>query len=145
MSVRILVVDDDPTIRMLVGRLLRKQSGWEPCGEASNGAEAIEKVEELSPDVVVMDLGMPIMTGLQAARTIAHNHPRLPMLMMSVQEVSNALAFEARMGGSRVPELSARPDVPAEAQIKVLFEHFAQWLHLRHAEAGCFIARVDRA
>ncbi|PYV53666.1 MAG: hypothetical protein DMG91_16510 [Acidobacteria bacterium] len=69
MSVRILVVDDDPTIRMLVGRLLRKQSGWEPCGEASNGAEAIEKVEELSPDVVVMDLGMPIMTGLQAART----------------------------------------------------------------------------
>ena len=56
-----------------------------------------------------------------------------------------ALAFEARMGGSRVPELSARPDVPAEAQIKVLFEHFAQWLHLRHAEAGCFIARVDRA
>jgi DNA-binding NarL/FixJ family response regulator len=101
MSVRILVVDDDPTIRMLVGRLLRKQSGWEPCGEASNGAEAIEKVEELSPDVVVMDLGMPIMTGRQAARTIAHNHPRLPMLMMSVQEVSNALAFEARHAGYR--------------------------------------------
>jgi len=55
-----------------------------------------------------------------------------------------ALAFEARVNGSRVPELSARTDVSAEAQIKVLFEHFAQWLHLRHAEAGCFIARVDR-
>jgi hypothetical protein len=54
------------------------------------------------------------------------------------------LAFEARASGSRVPELSVRTDVPAEAQIKVLFEHFAQWLHLRHAEAGCYIARVDR-
>jgi len=57
---------------------------------------------------------------------------------------SVALAFEARTGGSRVPELSARADVPAEAQIRVLFEHFAQWLHLRHAEAGCYIARIDR-
>jgi hypothetical protein len=55
-----------------------------------------------------------------------------------------ALAFEARTGGSRVPELSARTDIPAEAQIRVLFEHFAQWLHLRHAEAGCYIARIDR-
>ena len=101
MSVRILIVDDDPTIRMLVARVLRKQSDWEPCGEASNGAEAIQKVEELSPDVVIMDLGMPVMTGLQAARSIALNHPRLPMLMMSVQEVSNTLADEARHAGYR--------------------------------------------
>jgi hypothetical protein len=55
------------------------------------------------------------------------------------------LAFEARDAGSRVSELSVR-DIPAEAQIKVLFDdHHAQWLHLRHAEAGCFIARIDRA
>ena len=101
MPVRILIVDDDPTIRMLVARLLRRQSGWEPCGEASNGAEAIKQVEELSPDVVVMDLGMPVMTGLQAARTIAQSHPRLPMLMMSVQDVSNTLANEARNAGYR--------------------------------------------
>lgn len=101
MGVRILVVDDDPTIRMLVARVLRKHTGWEPCGEASNGAEAITKVEELSPDIVIMDLGMPVMTGLQAARTIAQNHPRLPMLMMSVQEMSNTLADEARHAGYR--------------------------------------------
>lgn len=56
------------------------------------------------------------------------------------------LAFEARLSGSRVSELSRRDDVPAEAQMQVLFEeHAADWLHLRHAEAGCFIARVDRA
>jgi hypothetical protein len=56
------------------------------------------------------------------------------------------LAFEARASGSRVSELSVRADVPAEAQISVLFsEYAAAWLHVRHAEAGCFIARVDRA
>ena len=56
------------------------------------------------------------------------------------------LAFEARLAGSRVSELSSRADVSAESQMKVLFEeHAAQWLHVRHAEAGCFIARVDRA
>ncbi len=56
------------------------------------------------------------------------------------------LAFEARASGSRVIELSARRDVPAEAQMSVLFEElFAEWLHVRHAEAGCYIARVERA
>jgi len=58
---------------------------------------------------------------------------------------SLALAFEARASGSRVTELSVG-EVSAEVQIKVLFEeHQAQWLHLRHAEAGCYIARIDRA
>jgi two-component system response regulator AlgR len=67
MPTRILIADDDPTIRLLLRRLLEKQPDWLVCGDASNGAEAIEKVEQLDPDVVVMDLGMPVMTGLQAA------------------------------------------------------------------------------
>lgn len=56
------------------------------------------------------------------------------------------LAFEARLPGSRIVGLSARADLPAEAQMESLFhEYAAAWLHVRHAEAGCFIARVDRA
>jgi DNA-binding NarL/FixJ family response regulator len=101
MPTRILIADDDPTIRLLLRRLLEKQPDWQVCGDASNGAEAIEKVEQLEPDVVVMDLGMPIMTGLQAAPEIAKAHPRLPMLLISVQEVSNQLAWEARNAGYR--------------------------------------------
>ena len=55
------------------------------------------------------------------------------------------LAFEARTSGSRVSGISARADVSAEAQIRVLFEEYdSRWLQVRHAEAGCFIARVDR-
>jgi hypothetical protein len=56
------------------------------------------------------------------------------------------LAFEARASGSRVLELSARHELSAEAQLAVLFDElFAQWVHVRHAEAGCYIARIDRA
>ena len=98
---RILIADDDPTIRLLLRRLLEKQVDWEVCGEASNGVEAIEQVEQLDPDVVVMDLSMPVMTGMQAAPEIVKAHPRMPMLLISVQEVSKQLAWEARKVGFR--------------------------------------------
>ena len=101
MPTRILIADDDATIRLLLRRLLEKQPDWQVCGEASNGAEAIDRVEQLDPDVVVMDLGMPVMTGLQAAPEIVKAHPRLPMLLISVQEVSVQLAREARNAGYR--------------------------------------------
>jgi DNA-binding NarL/FixJ family response regulator len=101
MSTRILIADDDATIRLLLRRLLEKQPDWQVCGEAGNGVEAIEGVEQFEPDVVVMDLAMPVMTGLQAAPEIAKAHPRLPMLLISVQEVSKQLAWEAHNAGYR--------------------------------------------
>lgn len=101
MSTRILIADDDPIIRLLLRRLLEKQPDWHVCGEASNGVEAIEGVEQFAPDVVVMDLAMPVMTGLQAGPVIAKAHPELPMLLISVQEVSKQLAYEACNAGYR--------------------------------------------
>lgn len=101
MPTRILLADDDATIRLLLRRLLEQRTDWQVCGDASTGVEAIEKVEQLQPDVVVMDLGMPVMTGLQAAPAIAKAHPQLPMLLISVQEVSRQLAREARNAGYR--------------------------------------------
>jgi DNA-binding NarL/FixJ family response regulator len=99
--IRILIADDDPTIRMLLRRLLERQQDWQVCGEASNGVEAIEGVEQLAPDIVVMDLAMPVMNGLQAAPEIVKAHPKLPMLLISVQEVSRELASEACNAGYR--------------------------------------------
>src|SRR6202162_1915416 len=66
MATRILIADDDATIRMLLRRLLERQPDWQVCGDAANGVEAIEKVEQLQPDVLVMDLSMAVLTGLQA-------------------------------------------------------------------------------
>ena len=101
MSIRILIADDDPNIRLLLRRLLERQQDWHVCGEASNGVEAIEGVEQFAPDIVVMDLAMPVMNGLQAAPEIMKTHPQLPMLLISVQEVSKQLAWEARNAGYR--------------------------------------------
>ncbi len=101
MAIRILIADDDSTIRMLLRRLLEEHSDWRVCSEAVNGVEAIEKVERFAPDLAILDLGMPIMNGVQAAREISKSKPQLPLLLISVQEVSRQLAEAARGAGFR--------------------------------------------
>jgi CheY-like chemotaxis protein len=98
-AVRILIADDDSTIRNLLRRLLERNSDWQVCGEAVNGLEAVEKTELFTPDLAILDLGMPIMNGVDAAREILKAHPRLPMLLISVQELSAQLAEAARDAG----------------------------------------------
>ena len=69
MSARILIVDDHEVIRQGVrSMLLRARPEWEICGEATDGKQAIEAVQRLKPDVVILDVTMPTMSGLQAAR-----------------------------------------------------------------------------
>jgi DNA-binding NarL/FixJ family response regulator len=70
MAIRILLVDDHPVVRKGLRTLLEEQAGWEVVGEASDGVEALEKVESLRPDVVVLDVTMPRMSGLEACRLI---------------------------------------------------------------------------
>lgn len=99
MSVRILIADDDSPIRRLLRRLIEEHANWEVCGEAINGSDAVTKTDELSPDLVVMDLAMPQMNGLQAAREISKSSPAMPMLLLTVQQVSAELVQEARNAG----------------------------------------------
>ena len=99
MAVRILIADDDSTIRNLLRRLLERNSDWQVCGEAVKGVEAVEKTELFTPDLAILDLGMPVMNGVGAAREIAKTHPQLPMLLISVQELSPQLADAARDAG----------------------------------------------
>jgi DNA-binding NarL/FixJ family response regulator len=101
MPIRILIADDDSTIRMLLRRLLESHSEWQVCAEAVNGIEAIEKVGQCTPDLAILDLGMPLMNGIQAASEISKTNPQLPMLLMSVQQVSNQLVEAARSAGFR--------------------------------------------
>jgi DNA-binding NarL/FixJ family response regulator len=98
MATRILIADDDASLRQLLRRILEEHPGWQVCGEAINGRDAVAKVKELVPDVVVMDLAMPQMNGFEAAREISKaDHIR--MLLLTVQEVSAELAREARKAG----------------------------------------------
>jgi DNA-binding NarL/FixJ family response regulator len=63
-------VDDSPVVRNTLRQTLERQRGWEVCGEAADGREAIEKAQQLKPDLVVLDLSMPVMNGLEAAREL---------------------------------------------------------------------------
>jgi DNA-binding NarL/FixJ family response regulator len=99
MPIRILIADDDPPIRRLLRRLIEEHTDWQVCGEAANGVEAVVKTEELAPNLIVMDLAMPQMNGLQAAREISKTAPGLPMLLLTVQQVSNELVHEAKNAG----------------------------------------------
>lgn len=99
MSIRILIADDDVAIRGLLRRLLEGHTDWSVCGEATNGQEAVQQAEKLKPDVAVLDLAMPCMNGLEAAREISNIRPPAALLLLTVQEVSSQLVREARAAG----------------------------------------------
>ena len=79
----ILIVDDSPTIRKTLRQTLEREDAWEVCGEAADGREAIERAQLLNPDVVVLDLSMPVMNGLEAARELKRTSPSLPLVMFT--------------------------------------------------------------
>ena len=83
MSKHILIVDDSALLRRIIRETLEQQNGWEVSGEAANGREAIEKAQELRPDLIVLDLAMPVMNGLEAARALKRLLPRVPVLMFT--------------------------------------------------------------
>lgn len=99
MAVRILIADDDVSIRRLLRRLIENHEGWSVCADARDGREAISKASQLSPDVIVLDLAMPQMNGFQAAREIVRDRPDTPLLLLTVQQASRELTREAQHAG----------------------------------------------
>jgi two-component system nitrate/nitrite response regulator NarL len=98
--VRVLVADDHEVMRMGIRSLLQFRSGWSVCAEASNGQEAVEKARQFHPDVVVMDITMPVMNGLEAAREIARAQPQIPVILFSLH-VSDDLYQHLQLDGIR--------------------------------------------
>jgi DNA-binding NarL/FixJ family response regulator len=97
MAFRILVADDHEVVRRGLCALLRGQPDWEVCGEAGNGREAVEQAMKLKPEVVILDIGMPNLNGLEATRQILKDNPRIKVLILTlhdsdqvVQQVLNA-------------------------------------------------------
>jgi DNA-binding NarL/FixJ family response regulator len=82
-SISILIADDNTLIRNGLCNLFGGEEDFDVCGQASNGREAVEKAQELQPDVIVLDLAMPVMNGLDAARVIKRIMPRVPVVMFS--------------------------------------------------------------
>lgn len=86
MPVRILIADDHDVVREGVRAILRKRPDWEICGEAANGQEALAQAEALRPDVIILDITMPIMSGLDVARKIVYTTPKSRVLMFTMHD-----------------------------------------------------------
>ncbi len=97
---RILVVDDNASVRRYLRSILEQQRGWRVCDEARNGQEAVERFRQVHPDVVVLDFQMPYMNGLDAARAIAQLSPKTPILMVTLY-LTKQLSEEAQRAGVR--------------------------------------------
>ena len=96
---RILVADDNESIRTVLREILQSESGWEVCGEAKNGEEAIRQARELSPDIILMDIMMPKRDGIDATREIGRSAPDTRVLIMTLYEFPE-LCREARNVGA---------------------------------------------
>jgi DNA-binding NarL/FixJ family response regulator len=101
MPVRVLIVDDHEIVREGISQLIaRSRPEWLICGQASNGEQAIELVQTLTPDVVILDISMPKVNGLQVASKIAAMQLRCRVLMFTMHE-SERLARDVRAAGAQ--------------------------------------------
>ncbi|MBI2854541.1 MAG: response regulator transcription factor [Chloroflexi bacterium] len=98
--IRVLVVDDHAMVREGICLLLRGFEDIEVIGEAADGAQAIDQVERLKPDIVLMDITMPAMSGLEATQTIKERHPDIQVLALTVHESSEYLRRALSLGAS---------------------------------------------
>jgi CheY-like chemotaxis protein len=81
---RILVADDNPHLRKALCRLFQDHAYLEICAEAVNGREAVEKAVQLKPDLIILDLSMPVMNGLEAARILHQLMPQVPKILFTL-------------------------------------------------------------
>ena len=99
-TLRIFLADDHEVVRNGIRSVLTTQPGWEICGEASNGREAVEKVAALKPNIVVIDIGMPELNGLEATRQIIKADEMAKVLVLTVHE-SHQVVREVLDAGAR--------------------------------------------
>jgi len=97
---RILVVDDNVLVRRGVIEILASRKNWEVCAEAQDGEEAIQKVQEFRPDVILLDISMPGMNGLEVARAIRHKFADAKILIMSQHDPSSLLPSAIQAGAN---------------------------------------------
>ena len=121
-TLRILIADDHDLMRRGVKALLQSHAGWEVCGEAHTGREAVAKSEELKPDVVILDISMPELNGVEAARRIRKASPNAEVLILSVH-YSDQLIREILDAGVRGYMVKSDSDRDLLIAVETLASH----------------------
>jgi len=122
MALRILVADDHHVVRTGLRRLLESKDGWQVCAEAANGREAALKAGELKPDVAVLDIGMPLLNGVEATRQIRKLSPKTEVLILTMHD-SEELIQEVLAAGARGYILKDDADRNLLAAVDALRRH----------------------
>lgn len=99
MPYTVLIADDSPCIREALCNVFEREEDFDVCGEAENGREAVQKAQELHPDLILLDLSMPVMNGLDATRVLKQMMPTVPVIMFSAYRGSST-EKEARTAGA---------------------------------------------
>lgn len=118
----ILIVDDHAIVRRGIRALLESQPGWEVVGEATTGREALELAKRLQPDIVIMDLSLPELNGLEATRLILKEAPRSEVLVLTMHH-SEELARNVLQAGARGYVLKSDADENLIAAVESLRQH----------------------
>ncbi|MCA1056547.1 response regulator transcription factor [Rossellomorea aquimaris] len=107
MTIRILIADDHHVVRRGLVFFLKTQKDIEIVGEAQNGAEAVKMADSLKPDVILMDLMMPVMDGIEATKEIKQSHPSIQVLMLTSFSDQNHVipAIEAGAAGYQLKDI----------------------------------------
>ena len=92
-TLRVLICDDEPGMRLVLRKLVERAEGFEMVGEAVNGQEGLELFEQLRPDVVFLDVEMPVMDGVEAARRMQDMDPRAALIFATAHEGYREEAF----------------------------------------------------
>lgn len=110
MTIRVLVADDQPLMRTAFDMTLRAEEDIELVGEAADGEQAIEKTRRLRPDVVLMDIRMPIMDGVEATRVLAGENKSTKILILTTFDIDEYVIEALRAGASGFLLKDVRPD-----------------------------------
>jgi len=119
---RILIADDHELIRNSLRGLLSRHEGWQICGEAANGREAVEMAKRLRPDIVVLDVSMPLLNGIEATFQIRKALPRTEILIITMHETKE-LVRQVMSAGARGYLLKSDATAHIEAAVETLAGH----------------------
>jgi len=134
MPVRILIADDHQVVRTGLRALLESRTGWQVCAEAANGREAVEKAGQLKPHVAVLDIGMPLLNGVEATRQIRKLSPQTEVLILTMHD-SEVLVQEVLEAGANGYILKDDADRNLVAAVDALRRH-KPYLSSRVSEAA---------
>jgi two-component system chemotaxis response regulator CheY len=98
MGLRILIVDDSVTMRRITATIVSSHTGWTVCGEAEDGLSAIQKFQELKPDLVLLDFGMPGINGIETASWMYLANPKVRVILFTIWEVEGLKRAAERAG-----------------------------------------------